>query len=146
MGTLVINHTRFSGKIMGLAERRAVKAFSEGKYLHLKQEIDTAAGFDVPMEVNWDSLATDDYAHLYEEAFDKVYFRPLLDAIKGVGIDDLGKEALRSGLKKIVIEDSGSSHPTFESGVLTLKYYAVSNLDDWMDRKKNIQAVLEKGL
>jgi hypothetical protein len=131
---------------MGLAERRAVKAFSEGKYLQLKQEIDVAAGFEVPMEVNWDSLAADDYAHLYEESFSKVYFRPLLDAIKGVGIDDLGKAALRSGLKQVVIEDSGSSCPTFQSGVLTLKYHAVSNLDYWMDRKKDIQAVLEKGL
>jgi hypothetical protein len=131
---------------MGLAERRAVKAFSEGKYLQLKQEIDTAAGFDVPIEVNWDSLAVDDYAHLYEEAFYKVYFRPLLDAIKAIGIDDLGKAAVKSDLKRVVIEDSGSSCPTFQSGVLTLKYHAVANLDDWMDRKKEIQSVLEKGL
>ncbi len=131
---------------MGLAERRAVKAFSEGKFLQLKQEIDAAAGFDVPMDVNWDSLAVDDYAHLYEEAFNKVYFRPLLDAIKGICIDDLGQEALKAGLKKVVIEDSGSSCPTFQSGVLTLQYYAISNLDYWMDRKKEIQAVLEKGL
>jgi hypothetical protein len=131
---------------MGLAERRAVKAFAEGKYLKLKQEIDAAAGFEVPVEVNWDSLAVDDYAHLYEEAFNKVYFRPLLDAIKAIGIDDLGKAALKSDLKQIVIEDSGSSNPTFQSGILTLKYHAVSNLDYWMDRKKDIQSVLEKGL
>jgi hypothetical protein len=131
---------------MGLTERRAVKAFSEGKFLQLKQDIDQAAGFDVPMAVNWDSLAADDCAHLYEEAFTKVYFRPLLDAIKGVCVDDLGKEALKSGLKQVVIEDSGSSWPTFHSGVLTLPFYAVSNLDDWLDRKKSIQAVLEKGL
>jgi hypothetical protein len=131
---------------MGLAERRAVKAFAEGKYLKLKQEIDAAAGFEVPVEVNWDSLAVDDYAHLYEEAFNKVYFRPLLDAIKAIGIDDLGKAALKSDLKQIVIEDSGNSNPTFQSGILTLKYHAVSNLDYWMDRKKDIQSVLEKGL
>jgi hypothetical protein len=131
---------------MGLAERRAVKAFAEGKYLKLKEEIDAAVGFEVPIEVNWDSLAVDDYAHLYEEAFNKVYFRPLLDAIKAIGIDDLGKAALKSDLKQIVIEDSGSSYPTFQSGILTLKYHAVSNLDYWMDRKKDIQSVLEKGL
>jgi hypothetical protein len=109
-------------------------------------DIDKAAGFDLPMDVNWDSLAADDYAHLYEEAFPKVYFRPLIDAIKAIAIDDLGKEALQSGLKKVVIEDSGSSWPTFQSGVLTLPFYAVANLDAWMDRKKEIQKVLEKGL
>jgi hypothetical protein len=131
---------------MGLAERRAVKAFSEGKFLQLKKDIDTAAGFDVSIDVNWDSLAVDDCTHLYEEAFTKVYFRPLLDAIKGVCVDDLGQAALKLGLKQVVIEDSGSSWPTFQSGVLTLPFYAVSNLDDWMDRKKSIQTVLEKGL
>jgi hypothetical protein len=131
---------------MGLAERRSVKAFAEGPYLTLKQEIDTAAGFEVAMVVNWDSLAVNDYAHLYQEAFNQVYFRPLLEAIKGIVIDDMGKEALRSGLKQIVIEDSGSSCPTFEAGVLTLKYDAVANLDYWTDRQKEIQFILEKGL
>jgi hypothetical protein len=66
--------------------------------------------------------------------------------LKGITIDDLGKEALQKGLKKVVIEDSGSSWPTFQMGVLTLKYYAVSNLDDWMERKQTIQKELEKGL
>jgi hypothetical protein len=131
---------------MGLAERRAIKAFSEGRYLKLKQEIDALVGFEVPIEVNWDSIATDGYAELYEDAFYKVYFRPLIDALKAIAIDDLGKEALKEGLKKIIIEDSGSSWPTFHLGVLTLSYYAVSNLDDWMERKKSIQAELEKGL
>jgi hypothetical protein len=131
---------------MGLAERRAIKAFSEGRYLKLKQEIDALVGFEVPIEVNWDSIATDGYAELYEDAFYKVYFRPLIDALKAITIDDLGKEALKEGLKKIIIEDGGSSWPTFHLGVLTLSYYAVSNLDDWMERKKSIQAELEKGL
>jgi hypothetical protein len=141
-----LDHHTFQDKTMGLAERRAVKAFSEGKYLQLKQEIDTAVGFDLPMTINWESLAVDDYAHLYDEAFNKVYFRPLLDAIKAIAIDDLGKEALASGLKQVVIENAGSSWPTFQSGVLTLPFSAVANLDYWMDRKKEIQAVLEKGL
>jgi hypothetical protein len=143
---VALDHHTFLGKIMGLAERRAVKAFSEGKYPQIKQEIDAAAGFDLSIEVNWDSLAVDDYAHLYEEAFSKVYFRPLLDAIKGVGIDELGRSALKDGLKQVIIENSGSSWPTFQSGVLTLPFHAVANLDDWLDRKKEIQSVLEKGL
>jgi hypothetical protein len=131
---------------MGLAERRGIKNFVEGKYLKLKEEIDTISGFEVPMDVNWDSMATEGYGDIYEDAFYKVYFRPLIDALKAIAIDDLGKEALTEGLKKIVIEDSGSSSPTFQAGVLTLKYYAVANLDDWLSRKKDIQSELEKGL
>jgi hypothetical protein len=131
---------------MGLAERRATKGFAEGRYLKLKQEIDAAAGFEVPVEVNWDSLATEGYAELFEEAFTKVYFRPLIDALKAITIDDLGKEAIKEGLKKIIIEDGGSSSPTFQLGVLKLSYYAVANLDYGMERKKDIQIELEKGL
>jgi hypothetical protein len=131
---------------MGLAERRAIKAFTEGSFLKFKQEIDTVTGFEVPMEVNWDSIATEGYGELYEKAFSKVYFQPLIEALKAIAIDDLGRDALKEGLKKIAIEDSGSSYPTFEFGVLTLRYYAVANLDDWMERKKSIQTELEKGL
>jgi hypothetical protein len=131
---------------MGLAERRAVKTFAEGKYLQLKQEIDVAAGFEVAIEVNWDTLAMEDYAHLYEEAFNQVYFRPLIAAIKAINIDNLGQEALKTGLKQIVIENSGSSWPTFQTGVLTLPFDSVANLDDWLDRSQSIQNILEKGL
>ena len=131
---------------MGLAERRAIKTFEEGRYLELKQEITIAAGCEIPIEVNWESLATEDYAHLYEDAFCKVYFRPLIDALKAITVDDLGKEAIKEGLKKIAIEDSNRSRPTFQGGILTLHYCAIANLDDWMIRKKEIQTQLEKGL
>ncbi len=131
---------------MGLVERRAIKTFTEGQYLQLKQEIDTAAGFEVTIEVNWDSLATEDYAHLYEEAFPQVYFRPLIGAIKAITIDDLGREALKTGLKQILIDNRGSSWPTLEAGVLTLPFDAVANLDAWADRQQSIEDVLEKGL
>jgi hypothetical protein len=131
---------------MGLVERRAAKTFAEGKYVQFKQEIDTATGFEVEMVVNWDSLAIEDYAHLYEEAFTQVYFRPLLGAIKAVNIDDLGQEALKTGLKQILIENRGSRWPTFEAGVLTLPFDSVANLDDWSDRQQSIQDILEESL
>jgi hypothetical protein len=98
------------------------------------------------MGVNWDSLAIEDYAHLYEEAFTQVYFRPLLGAIKAINIDDLGQEALKTGLKQVLLENSGSSWPTFEAGVLTLPFDSVANLDAWSDRQQSIQTILEKGL
>jgi hypothetical protein len=131
---------------MGLVERRAAKIFAEGKYVQLKQEIDTAAGFEVEMVVNWESLAIEEYAHLYEEAFTQVYFRPLLGAIKAINIDDLGQEALKTGLKQVLLENTGSSWPTFEAGVLTLPFDSVANLDAWSDRQQSIQNILEKGL
>ena len=59
---------------MGLAERRAVKKYSETEFPKMKAKIDAVAGFDVPFDIAWDTLAEDDYAHLLEESIPKVYF------------------------------------------------------------------------
>lgn len=131
---------------MGLVERRALKAFQEGRYPTLKKEMDEVAGFEVDVQVAWDTLVVDDYAHLYEEGWTKVYFTPVCEAFKEICIDDMGKEALREGLKKVIIRHSGSNEFSFASGVLTVDYWPVTNIDDWMDRKRQIQKALEKGL
>lgn len=131
---------------MGLAERRAIKAYQDHRLPQLLEAIRAAAGFPVEVEVDWDSLAVADSAHLYDEAFTKVYFDPLIKALENITIDDLGRDALKAGLKKVVIKDEGSSWPAFEGGVLTLKFYAVANLDYGDERRRSIQDILEKGL
>jgi hypothetical protein len=50
---------------MGLAERRASKQFQEMIYPDLKAAIDQAAGFEVTIAVDWESLALEDQAELY---------------------------------------------------------------------------------
>lgn len=131
---------------MGLAERRAIKAFQDNRLPTHRAAIDAAAGFSVALDIDWESLSAPDFAHLYDEAFTKVYFDPLVAALKDITIDDLGRDALKAGLKSVRIKDEGSSWPTFEGGTLTLKFYAVSNLDDGESRHKSIRDVLEKGL
>lgn len=61
---------------MGLAERRALKAFQDERYPALKLEMDAAAHKNVLMEIDWDSLAVEDYADSYSDFFHKVYFLP----------------------------------------------------------------------
>lgn len=133
---------------MGLLERRALKHFEEQTYPKLCARINEAAGFEVPIAVNWDSLAEENYSHLYEEAFDKVFFKPLLVAIKGVCIDDMGREALRAGLKTLKIQGEGSGNVSFDKGVLSLSFNPVANLEDSQieERARAIQSALEKGL
>lgn len=131
---------------MGLAERRAAKHFSEQTYPGIKKDIDAAAGFDVQIEVAWDQLAVDDYASSYEVDFPKIYFKPIVEAFKGICIDDLGKDALKEKLKKVQVGNSGPTFAaTFTMGVLKIDA-CYSNIDYWQDRKKIIQEVLEKGL
>ena len=132
---------------MGLQERRALKKFEEETFPKLQARINEAAGFEVPIAVKWDTLAEENYGHLYEEAFDKVFFKPLLGAIKGVCIDDMGRDALRDGLKNVKIQ-GGSSDVSFAKGVLSLSFNPVANLDEGSitERTQTIQTLLEKSL
>lgn len=135
---------------MGLAERRAIKTFQDTKLPELQKAIDDAAGTQVELDIDWDSITEPDYAHLYDEAFSKVYFQPLARALEAIAIDDMGKEALASGLKKVRICYSGDSTGvagfTFEGGVLLLDHSPVSNLDYGQERVDAIVRLLERGL
>lgn len=135
---------------MGLAERRIVKNFETTVYPGLKQQIDEAAGFDVPIEVKWDTLTKEDqYSSSWEESWPQIYFVPVITAFKNICIDDMGKEALVGGLKKVIIQDVrdvyGAEWVTFEGGTLTLDH-RFCNVDDVDTRTQSLQQTLEKAL
>jgi hypothetical protein len=136
---------------MGLAERRAAKKFEDTTYPKLKQQVDAAAHFEVPLDVNWQSLAIDGSADLYEEGFTQVYFTPLIEAFQAICIDDMGRDALKSKLKRVIIRNtagvySAGSMVTFEDGVLTLDHEPTTNVGDVRDRRDSIQKTLEAAL
>lgn len=135
---------------MGLAERRGVERFKNDDYPGWKSRIDEAAGFEVPVEVAWEELGVADYADSYAEFFPKVYFQPLVDALRAVTVDDLGKGALREGLSKIVIRNEGGFYSTsgisFTDGVLTFDHQPHANVDYGEERAKGLQRTLESGL
>ena len=135
---------------MGLAERRAAHNFRTDEYPAWKARLDEAAGFAVPVEVAWDELAVDGYATSYAEFFPKVYFQPLVTALAGVTIDDMGREALRSGLAKIVVRNSGEYSGvggfTFVDGVLTFDHRSDANIEYGDERAKQVQQLLEANL
>jgi hypothetical protein len=136
---------------MGLQERRAVKAFQDGNYQTLTSEINTLAGFPLEFEVNWDTIAQEEYTHMYDEGFTKVYFTPLINAIKEITLDDMGKEALKEALKKVVIKNEagnyyGSNAYTFAGGVLTIDHQPFSNIDNISERSEELSKLLMKNL
>jgi hypothetical protein len=135
---------------MGLAERRSAERFRTEDYPGWKTRIDEAAGFDVPVEVAWNELAVDDYAADYAEFFTKVYFEPLVGALSAVGVDEMGREALREGLAKIVVKNSGAFYSasgfSFADGVLTFDHKPHTNVGDGEERAKALQRILESGL
>lgn len=135
---------------MGLAERRGVERFKNEDYPGWKEKIDQAIGFDVPVEVAWDELGIPDYVDSYPEYFGKVYFQPLVDALSGVTVDEMGKAAAREGIAKIAIRNSDQYGSTqgivFADGVLTFDHKPHVNVDYGEDRAKALQHTLEAGL
>jgi hypothetical protein len=135
---------------MGLAERRSAERFKNEDYPGWKARIDAAAGFDVPIEVAWDELAVPDYADRYAEYFPQVFFQPLRDALGAIGVDEMGKDALRAGISKVVIRNSDEyfspSGIKFADGVLTFDHKSDTNTHHVEERTKALQEVLEAGL
>lgn len=135
---------------MGLAERRAAEAFRTDEYPGWKRKLDTAAGFDLPVEVRWEELTVEGYGDSYPQFFAKVYFEPLVNALAAVAVDDMGKEALAGGLTKVVLRNSGGYHNSaglsLIGGVLTFDHRPDANVDYGEERAKQLQQLLESKL
>jgi hypothetical protein len=136
---------------MGLAERRAAKDFETNRFPQLQKDIHAAAGFAVPVEVDWDSIAMEGASSSYDETWPKIYFQPLIQALKSIAADDMGKEALKGALKKITIVNrhnyfDASKLALFDQGTLTLDHHPTTNAYAIDSRAKAIQKLLESKL
>lgn len=134
---------------MGLAEKRAMTEFQNNSYPSLKKKIDEAAGFDVPIEIDWVSLAKPNQAAVYQEAWTKIFFEPLIEGLKAICTDDLGKQALKESLKKVEIRNSGEfcdrSGITLTGGVLRIDH-DLYNFEHVKHRTEGIVKRLEAAL
>jgi hypothetical protein len=135
---------------MGLAERRAIKDFQDNHLPKLQADIHAAAGFPVPLEVTWDQLATEGQSSLFVEAWTEIFFKPVIEALRQIGRDDMGRDALKASLKKIEFRNaSGYYSPgsaiTFQNGVLMIDH-ELSNVGDTNDRIKQTIELMEKSL
>lgn len=136
---------------MGLKEKRIIKAFQNDQYPALEAEINKAAGYEVPMDIKWDTLMEDRFSHLYQDTFPKIYFQPLIQAFKAICIDEMGVELLQAGLKKVIIVNENNEHSlgkaiTFEEGVLKIDHSPVINADNVEDKANRIIELLENKL
>jgi hypothetical protein len=136
---------------MGLAEKRAIQDFQNNKFDSWKRQISEAAGCDLQFNIQWDTLTKDGESHLFEEGFQKVFFQPLLDAMKQICKDQMGKDAIKAGVKEIhILNKSGNYSPgraiTFQNGILTIDHEPTSNMQDIADRTKTLVSVIENGL
>lgn len=105
---------------MGLDERRRVKQLQEVTLPERVKEIAEICGVPIPYEVDWDSIKEDATALNF---LDNLSCHRLNMALRMVCMDEMGKEAVRDGLKLVklknvkTVEEVGM---TFSSGVLEM--------------------------
>jgi hypothetical protein len=136
---------------MGLAERRATKEFQDKMLPGLRAEIDKAVGKPIELEIHWEQLAKEDYAESYAESWRKVYFQPVIDGLKSITRDDLGREAVQGGLKKIIFRNSRDAYSAesaidFTAGELTIDHDPSSNVDYIDERTNYLIKIVERAL
>ena len=141
---------------LALPERRALKEYQEKKFPDLQKNINAAAKFDVPLDVQWGAIAQKDQgsSYLEDDYFTNVYFVPLANALKQVTSDAMGADALKSKLKKVVITFDEATAPAsnypngvkFENGTLTINFMPFTNAGDVEARSKAIASGLEAKL
>jgi len=109
---------------MGLAEKRWAADKKKTDEQALVSQIKSTVGFEVPIQIDWDGFSQDlsDVQYIDHDTYG---LHNLLKALTTITADDLGREAIKGALKKIVI---GPGKPddtafTFENGVITWKAY-----------------------
>jgi hypothetical protein len=118
---------------MGLNERRKIKELQEVVLPARVKEIEEICGAPVPYEVDWDSFADDLDALSF---MDNLSCHRLNMALRGICIDELGKQAVRDGLKLIRLKNvaKGAMKLSFTGSVLEMHCaYALHADGMWSD-------------
>ena len=105
---------------MGLNERRKIKELQESTLPGRVKEIEEICGKAIPYEVDWDSLADDAEALNF---LDNISCHRLNMALRTICMDEMGKEAVREGLRLIKlknVKDKGDMSISFNEGVLEM--------------------------
>ena len=141
---------------IGLAERRAIAAYRQEKWPAIEQGIQQAAGFPVPVEVEWDQLTLPgDAAHYArDDYFGKTIFEPLTAALRSITADAMGRDALRAKLQRVRVRFDertapASNYPnglSFEGGTLGINWRPYANTADLQERTQAITQLLERNL
>lgn len=130
---------------MGLNERRKIKELQDTTFPERVKEIEEICGKAIPYEVDWESLADDAEGLNF---IDNLSCHRLNMALRMICIDDMGKEAVRDGLKLVKLKNVKTKEEvamTFEKGVLDMHCaYALGTTG--MISDSDIKALLVKKL
>lgn len=130
---------------MGLNERRKMKELQDVTFPERVKEIEEICGKAIPYEVDWDSIADDAEGLNF---IDNISCHRLNMALRVICHDDMGKQAVRDGLKLIKlknVKDIAAMKMSFDGGVLEM-HCAYAQGASGMHRDDDIRVLLEKKL
>src|SRR5436190_24390673 len=130
---------------MGLNERRKLKELQDVTFPGRVREIEEICGAPIPYDVDWESLADDADGLNF---IDNISCHRLNMALRMICQDDMGKQAVRDGLKLVKlrnVKDQAGKKISFAGGVLEMDVpYAQGAGGMFSDNE--IRALLEKNL
>ena len=130
---------------MGLNERRKIKELQDETFPGRVKEIEEICGKAIPYEVDWESLADDPQGLNF---IDNISCHRLNMALRPICHDEMGKQAVRDGLKLVKlknVKDQSARKISFSGGVLEMHVpYAAGASGMFGDNE--IRQLLEQGL
>jgi hypothetical protein len=131
---------------MGLAEKRWVMERKKTDEESLVSQLKSVTQLEVPVEIDWDAFSANmgDAQYISHDSYG---LPNLVKALKDVTVDELGKEAVKSGLKKVVIKPAASEQArfVFQNGVIEWHAYFGSSSSGYVyadQMKKTLEAGL----
>ena len=130
---------------MGLDEKRKIKELKETTFPERTRELAEITGSPIAYDVDWDSLAADLDALNF---IDNLSCHRTNMALRVICADDLGKQAVKEGLRTIKlknVKDKGAMKISFAGGALEM-HCAYALRTDGMFSDGEIRKVLTDGL
>lgn len=130
---------------MGLIEKRKIQELRDVTLPERQKEIAEICGAPIPYEVDWESFQDDIEALNF---LDNLSCHRLNMALRVICMDQLGKDAVKSGLRTIRlrnVKDRKDMKLAFDGGVLEM-HLAYAQRTDGMFSDNEIRDELLKGL
>jgi len=109
---------------MGLAEKRWAAEKKKSDEQAFLSQIKATLGLAVPVEIDWEGFSSnlDDVQYITHDSYG---LPNLVKALSSVTTDDIGKDAIKGALKKIVITPGKADDTSFnfDQGVIAWKAY-----------------------
>jgi hypothetical protein len=106
---------------MGLADRRKIQDLKDSTLPARSREIAEICGAEIPYEVDWASIEHDAQALNF---LDNLSCHRLNMALRTICIDEMGREAVREGLKQVRLKnvaEPAQRQLSFKDGVLEMQ-------------------------